>query len=351
MKEILFWKTIMNACRMRYVVLILLLLTGCQKDNHIPDCLPDLDLEVVRYKETPGKWAYDLKYNNDHLYLTNYDDGTGQRGSLNILNTKTWEWSSIIPDSDLYGTVDIEVQDNFLYVSTYEAGKVIAYDVSGSPVKLFVLDVPGAMGSGVHNSTLFTLSTAEQYVYAFDISDKRNVKFLSRFRPSAFKTPSSIEFYGKYAFVTGYDSDNLTVLDVSDPMNMKLVTRLINGGTSPGYFNGAYYSKRVGNTLYVSAYYGDSLTSIDVTDPTKPYIISSIPGFDGAGYFTIRNDMLYLSTRRGIAIFDISNPEALLLKKMELPKELDVWPGGIAVDECTSVFVGGYYNSRIVELN
>lgn len=104
---------------------------------------------------------------------------------------------------------------------------------------------------------------------------------------------------------TIYLADNtatLKLLGLSDDLSIVEVSTLDLGTDVK-----TYGLAKSGNFLYVAGREG-GLTVVDVSDPANPMMVSNSQTADIAMYPTIAGDMLYLSDRKGLIGFDISDP-------------------------------------------
>ena len=82
-----------------------------------------------------------------------------------------------------------------------------------------------------------------------------------------------------YFYAVGYQSDALTIFDLSDPL-LPLIGSIQGAGTPPGG-NWLYRPIRLvvfNNIAYVAAQLEDSLTIIDVSNPAAPALLGNIRG-------------------------------------------------------------------------
>ncbi|AGH99098.1 LVIVD repeat-containing protein [Micavibrio aeruginosavorus] len=94
---------------------------------------------------------------------------------------------------------------------------------------------------------------------------------------SRLKTINDIAMSGSYAFVLSYDTDRLTSIDISDPLNPTIVGTLYGDDD----FSNAYSVSIAGNYAYVVDTDTDDLVIIDISTPSAPSVVSSIsPGTD-----------------------------------------------------------------------
>ncbi|GAG19595.1 unnamed protein product, partial [marine sediment metagenome] len=145
---------------------------------------------------------------------------------------------------------------------------------------------------------------------------------------------------GKYAYVVGQESDNLVIVDISDPSNpttagnWKPGTGIMNTATSV-YISGRY--------AYVAGGGSSNLAIVDISDPTNPTTIGNwTPNdpniMDGARSVYISGKYAYVAGggSDNLVIVDISNPTN--------PTTAGNWKPGTSIMEYPySVYISGRY--------
>jgi len=155
-------------------------------------------------------------------------------------------------------------------------------------------------------------------------------------------TGVSVYISGKYAYVAGYDSDNLVIVDISNPSSPTTV-----GNWKPNDHNVMWcpYSVYVsGKYAYVAGFLSDNLVIVDISNPSSPTTVGNWKPNDHnvmwypisvyisgkyayvAGYFT-----------SNLVIVDISNPSS--------PTTVGNWKpnNGVVIQSPMSVKVSGKY--------
>ncbi|MBI2625922.1 hypothetical protein HYW68_02660, partial [Candidatus Parcubacteria bacterium] len=84
--------------------------------------------------------------------------------------------------------------------------------------------------------------------------------------------PYSVFVSGRYAYVAAYDSDRLTVVDVSNPSSPTVVGNV----TDATNLYGAISVFVSGRYAYLTSYLDDRLTVVDVSNPSSPTVVGSI---------------------------------------------------------------------------
>lgn len=236
----------------------------------------------------------------------------------------------------------VEGQDrieNLLVVTDISRGGLFLFDVSdpATLVQLSYLNLEGidnvlhnriyrandkmyALFSGGFNLTTEELSTL---FVAVDITDPKNPFFVSKIN-TGISGPEGITIKGDYAFLGGFGSTKFSVIDLSDPTNMKIVKTL----DEPHY---CQMVSEIGDdgVLYAALWgglYGDKggLAAFDVSDPRNIHELSHVFSKDmaKANRVKIQGDYVFMPLEfengGGVAIVDRTNPKKLLHVKTVL---------------------------------
>ena len=122
-----------------------------------------------------------------------------------------------------------------------------------------------------------------------------------------------VSVFGNYAYVSGANSDNLVIVDVSDPTAPVTV-----GNWDPNDANVMDYPSSVevsGNYAYVPGRVSNNLAIIDISNPTNPVTVGNWDPNDtnvmnNAGFVMVSGNYAYVagSVSDNFVIIDISNP-------------------------------------------
>lgn len=125
-----------------------------------------------------------------------------------------------------------------------------------------------------------------------------------------------------YAYVTAFDDNALTIIDVANPAAPAFVGS-IQGAGAPPWLGGASDVFVVGNYAYVAAYLDNALTIIDVANPAAPAFVGSIQGFGAPNFLGQANGVFvvghyaYVAAYKvhalgdgALTIIDVANPVA-----------------------------------------
>lgn len=117
-----------------------------------------------------------------------------------------------------------------------------------------------------------------------------------------------LHVYDNYAYVGLAEGKGLTIIDVHDKDNPKIVGYI----RDPINLDLVTEVRKVGEYVYVSVFNADRLTILDVSNITNPKIVSSVysPLLDGAHSIDVQEDYAYLTSawNNAFTIWDISDP-------------------------------------------
>ncbi|MDX1477493.1 MAG: hypothetical protein R3301_07275, partial [Saprospiraceae bacterium] len=122
--------------------------------------------------------------------------------------------------------------------------------------------------------------------------------------------PTNIWISGQYAYVTSFDEDALTIVDVSDPANPLQIGTTTGGATLLDDPEGLYV---LGDYAYVGCY--DKIAVVDISDPTNPNVVGSLAD-DGSttlmsvADISVSGKYAYATSfiENSVAVLDISDP-------------------------------------------
>jgi len=152
----------------------------------------------------------------------------------------------------------------------------------------------------------------------------------------------SVYVSGKYAYVAGYSSDNLAIVDISNPSSPTTA-----GNWDPNddnVMNGAYSVYVSGKYAYVAGDTSDNLAIVDISNPSSPTTVGNWDPNDnnvmnGATSVYVSGKYAYVAGiySSNTAIVDISNPSS--------PTTVGNWDpnNGNVMDTARSVYVSGKY--------
>jgi hypothetical protein len=242
-----------------------------------------------------GGYAYVVSKNrNGASGSGSNDDGSGN--SLTILDIATNPARPTIVGSvrdatKLFGGYGIAVSGHYAYVAAQGcvSGQPCPNPSAGNAFDVVDISTPSnpVIVANLHNSGLpapWNGSGALSHVTAVSIS-------------------------GNYAYVTAAYSNRLTVIDISNPLQPKIVASLLDA-------TNLLFPVDVvvrGNYAYVVDQISTGrLTVVDISTPTSPRVVATLSntGLNGAYRIRVRGDFAYVSSSsaHAVAVVDISNP-------------------------------------------
>ncbi len=160
---------------------------------------------------------------------------------------------------------------------------------------------------------VISLDTPSSPVYAGSVSDTpkgTGVQF-----PDDLDHPTAVVASGDYAYVTSFYGHALTVVDISDPTNPKVVAEIQDTTDFPAPADVAVQ----GNYAYVANQNSNSagqgtFTVVDISNPTSPQVVGTVNavGLNGGYRVRVSGDLAYVSGSgvNSITAVDITNPAA-----------------------------------------
>ena len=255
-----------------------------------------------------GGYAFVASKNRNASASSN-DDGTGN--SLTILNIQGSNAAApavvgtLHDPTNLFGAYGVAVSGNDAYVASQgllgnqptapdtSTGSFSVIDLSngvGAPTIVGHIDngslpSPWTGTNALEHVTSVAISGNYAYVTAFDsdrltvidISNPASPTIVASLHDSVnLVFPADVAVSGNYAYVanqTGTSKTNLAAVNISNPANPTVV-----GSVAPASeLSGAYRVRVSGNFAYVSASSTATVAAIDISDPTSPRV---------AGYVT-----------------------------------------------------------------
>jgi hypothetical protein len=241
-----------------------------------------------------GGYAYVASKNLNGSNTSNDDGVSGD--SLTIVDIHTnpavpTMVGTIRDPIELFGAYGVAVSGNYAYVAAQGllAGQPTIPDVSTGSFAIY--DISGH-GNPVPMGHLDNSALTAPYVNALEHA-------------------SSVYVSGNYAYVTAAYSDDLTIIDISNPASPRIVS-VLNDGSQDIHFdvdvavqnNYAYVVDQISN---------GTLTVVNVSDPANPRIVGAVssgPALNGAYRVRLDGDFAYVSasSNQTVTAVDIANP-------------------------------------------
>jgi hypothetical protein len=143
-----------------------------------------------------------------------------------------------------------------------------------------------------------------------DISNPTNPATVSNWSPgtSILREGRSVEVVGNYAYITSDATNGFLIVDVSDPINPTLTGQLTGMVLRP------WAATVVGNYAYIVGFSSHSMAVVDVSDPFNPVSVGSItPGTSILAqpeFITVSGNYAYIGNQAlgNLAIIDVTDP-------------------------------------------
>jgi hypothetical protein len=252
-----------------------------------------------------GGYAY-VASKNLNGSTTSNDDGVSGN-SLTIVDIHTNPAAPAIVGTirdpiELFGAYGVAVSGNYAYVAAQgllagqpttpdlSTGSFAIYDISahGIPVPMGHLDnsalpAPYTGSNALHHACSVYVSGNYAYVTAaysddltiIDISNPANPRIVSVLndRSNDIHFDVDVAVQNNYAYVVDQISNGtLTVVDVSNPASPRIVGTVSSGPA----LNGAYRVRLDGAFAYVSASGNQTVAAVDIANPANPQIVGSL---------------------------------------------------------------------------
>jgi hypothetical protein len=197
----------------------------------------------------------------------------------------------------------IEIKDNYAYFGGGMTGYFMIADISNLnfPFQTGITYDIGGTGYqiGISGDYAF-MPTNMDTLYSIDISDKTSPVVVDKINLGSFS--SGIAVKGNYAFVG--TSGGLKVIDISDPLNMSIIT-------SFGSVYGNISADTLNNRLFVSKIFGFDV--IDISNPINPVGLFQGIGGDSGGDLIYLNGYVFQVGNNNVSAFQIEPSSATYL--------------------------------------
>ncbi len=290
--------------------------------------------------------AYQVQILGDHAYLTGYDSvNKNYLSMIDISNPNEMAETAII---GLGGDgVGMFITPGMAYVATYGAGVKFLSITNNefSEVGAFqtIDDTKDVFVSG---NLAYVISRLFDGLRIIDISNPQLPVEVGRlFVQENYVNAYRIQVENNYAYIADAEGLAFWIIDVSTPSNPTVVKKV----TSSIYVDDLMV---VGTTAYI-ANTRRGLRIYDVSDPTAPIEIGHYErsGLDVYGVYVV-GTVAYLSGIRGqLVTVDISNPtQPIMLDEINLALPLRHQSWRVAVNNNTAYLLSGAYEGGSVRL-
>ncbi|BHH84246.1 LVIVD repeat-containing protein [Desulforhopalus sp. 52FAK] len=244
--------------------------------------------------------------------------------------------------------------------SIFASGNYAFMGVDGKGVQ--VLDIsdkfsPVVVGSVSLPKEIWGITANDSFVFSGGLLDGVNI--VSRGEFSEIKCDNTIsDFGGNIQSISNFDTPGQArgvvkagkTIFVADGTHGLLVLEvqtdgsMVKIGSYPLTNGGRARSLHLVEDILYVACRAEGLFVFNVESPDNPILIDSFDTNDMATFITVDDNILYLSDRRSLLLFDISDPMApVLLSELVAPTEFEhvVVENGIA-------YIAGYYSGLVI---
>ncbi|XLQ20147.1 MAG: LVIVD repeat-containing protein [Candidatus Moraniibacteriota bacterium] len=148
---------------------------------------------------------------------------------------------------------------------------------------------------------------------------------------------SSVTVDGNYAYVTGRISNNMAIVNISNPANPTLTANWDPNDTN--IMNGSASVAINGNYAYIVGWYSNNMAIVDISNPSNPTLAANWDPNDlnimnGGWDIDVVGNYAYIAGRysNNIVIVDISNPANPTLAANWDPNDLNIMNGSVSVN-------------------
>ena len=197
----------------------------------------------------------------------------------------------------------IEVEGNYAYFGGGMTGYFMISDISNInfPSQIGIsYNISGTSYDMAIDGNYAFMPTNTDTLYSIDITDKTTPIVIGKLDLGSF--PKGVIVSDNYAFVG--TSGGLKVVDISDPLNMNIVTSF--GG---GYADIA--PDLINNRLFVSKT-GNGFDAIDISNPTSPVGLFQGIGGSSSGKLVFKDNHIF-QLGGGVNAFEVSSSTATYL--------------------------------------
>ena len=236
--------------------------------------------------------------------------------ALTVNNIPYWDGVEYIDSSVWYDSLN-----NFLGIGTDQPEEkmhitegTLLVDNPGSPeLEGFVnnTSLNGACSVDVSNQYAFVTGFNSDRLNIINIADPNNPVIEGIIAHPNLNGAFSVDVSGMYAYVVGYESDGLSIINISNPSNPIFEGSILDSST----MDSARSVAVSGMYAYVVGRNSNSLAVINISDPTNPVLEGSL--IDGANLYgarsvTVSGTYAYVAGfySDNLAVVDISDPSS-----------------------------------------
>jgi YD repeat-containing protein len=204
--------------------------------------LSDLKIVGVIHHEYNGR-AVDVRIQGNYAYVS-FNGGN----ALNIIDITNKQSPKLLLQYSKAGLEQINIQGDYIYAdSTYFNGMaILKLDKTKKPTLIGQYEEEGGYFIGqikVHGNYAY-IFVHNIGIRVIDISNKENPKLITTLDINTNDYDVSLELYAQYLFVTSMRNKAVTIIDISNPIDYKVLTNFYDSEESTDI-------KIKGNKLYV----------------------------------------------------------------------------------------------------
>lgn len=192
---------------------------------------------------------------------------------------------------NLDGALHVFISGNYAYVTAPAANRMSVVDISDPANPMVVGSVRddvrlyAADGVSVSGNVAYVVShqldggSEKSYLNAVDISDPTHPVIIGALNSPYFRGGDQMSIAGNHIFVPGNLDHTLSIVDISNPAAMKIVSHI----TDDVYIGQSCFLDISGQYVYLTSANNNRLTLVDISNVNAPRIVGSIQD-DGSLY-------------------------------------------------------------------
>ncbi|CAJ1363117.1 unnamed protein product [Effrenium voratum] len=166
----------------------------------------------------------------------------------------------------------------------------------------------GALNVKVREDLAYVTGYLDNSFTIMNVSEPGSMRMVSNVTDARLQSPTEVALSGDLAFVA-LEMSTLAVVNISDPANPQ-VEGVVDAFNKYPY---AYGIAASGEFAYVLSYDSATLIIINASDPTEPFICGTVTDKErlaGAGNLLVSGDLAYVASADlpGVAVVNVSDP-------------------------------------------
>jgi hypothetical protein len=227
-----------------------------------------------------------------------------------------------------WSTAGIAVQGSYAYTTGYNANpnylrmvdvsdpanpfSAAAFTLAGAHPQAVAVQGPYAYMLDYGTDQLEVIDVSNPAASAFSADENTSLNSLPLLGSTTTDAgPSSIALQDHYAYVVNAVDGTVEVIDLADPAHPSVVGRANLGAAGA---SGASYSGIAvqGSFAYVADHNANALQVVDVSNPTSPSVVASVPAGRGPTAVAVQDHRAFVTNKASntLQVFDIGSPTA-----------------------------------------